>query len=118
MVQERNRLKRSASEQSPQVQTLTTTLDDLAVSIRQALSQARHSTELQRNSIQGQYTKYQGRIGSTPEQERILNQIGRQQEVHSGSMHYMTAASLEMSDEPQNCPKGCHFRFFFAVNLV
>ena len=84
MVQERNRLKRSASEQSPQVQTLTTTLDDLAVSIRQALSQARHSTELQRNSIQGQYTKYQGRIGSTPEQERILNQIGRQQEVRSG----------------------------------
>lgn len=84
MVQERNRLMKSASEQSPQVQTLTTTLDDLESSIRQAFAQARHSAELQRSSIQGQYAKYQGRIGSTPEQERVLNQIGRQQEVRSG----------------------------------
>jgi capsular exopolysaccharide synthesis family protein len=83
-VQERNRLMRSASEQSPQVQSLTNTLDDLEVSIRQAFAQARHSAELQRSSIQGQYAKYQGRIGSTPEQERVLNQIGRQQEVRSG----------------------------------
>ena len=84
MVQERNRLMRSASEQSPQVQVLTTSLDDLEVSIRQAFAQARHSAELQRSSIQGQYGKYQSRIGSTPEQERVLNQIGRQQEVRSG----------------------------------
>ena len=84
MVQERNRLMQSASEHSPQVQALTTTLDDLEVSIRQAFAQARHSAELQRSSIQGQYGKYQSRIGSTPEQERVLNQIGRQQEVRSG----------------------------------
>ena len=83
-VQERNRLMKSASEQSPQVQTLTATLDDLEISIRQAFAQARHSAELQRSSIQGQYSKYQSRIGSTPEQERVLNQIGRQQEVRSG----------------------------------
>ena len=83
-VQERNRLMRSSSEQSPQVQTLTATLNDLESSIRQAFAQARHSSELQRSSIQGQYARYQGRVGSTPEQERVLNQIGRQQEVRSG----------------------------------
>ena len=83
-VQERNRLMRSASEQSPQVQSLTEMLDDLESSIRQAFAQARHSAELQRSSIQRQYGKYQSRIGSTPEQERVLNQIGRQQEVRSG----------------------------------
>ena len=83
-VQERNRLMRSASEQSPQVQALTATLDDLENSIRQALMQARHSADLQRKSIQAQYDRYQGRIGSTPEQERVLTQIGRQQEVRSG----------------------------------
>ena len=83
-VLERNRLLRSASEQSPQIQTLTAILDDMEVSIRQSLLQARHSAELQRNSIQSQYNRYQGRIGSTPEQERVLNQIGRQQEVRSG----------------------------------
>ena len=84
IVQERNRLMRGASEQSPQVQRLTVTLDDLESSIREALTQARHSAELQRNSIQGEYARYQGRIGSTPEQERVLTQIGRQQEVRSG----------------------------------
>ena len=83
-VQERNRLIRSASEQSPHVQTLTATLNDLETTIRQAFAQARHSAELQRSSIQGQYARYQGRVGSTPEQERVLNQIGRQQEVRSG----------------------------------
>lgn len=83
-VQERNRLLRSASEQSPQVQMLTTSLDDFEASIRQALMQAHHSAELNRSSIQTQYARYQGRIGNTPEQERVLNQIGRQQEVRSG----------------------------------
>jgi capsular exopolysaccharide synthesis family protein len=81
---DRNRLLRSASEQSPQVQKLTTSLDDLEISIREALIQARHSAELQRNSIQSEYARYQGRIGNTPEQERVLTQIGRQQEVRSG----------------------------------
>ena len=81
---ERNRLLRGASEQSPQVQKLTTSLDDLEISIKEALIQARHSSELQRNSIQSEYARYQGRIGNTPEQERVLTQIGRQQEVRSG----------------------------------
>ena len=84
IVLERNRLMRGASEQSPQVKRLTATLDDLETSIREALVQARHSDELQRKSIQNQYTRYQGRIGNTPEQERVLTQIGRQQEVRSG----------------------------------
>ncbi|MBR0243944.1 MAG: polysaccharide biosynthesis tyrosine autokinase [Bacteroidaceae bacterium] len=83
-AQERNRLLRSANEQAPQVQRLTAMLDELESSIREALVQARHSAELQRSSIQGQYGKYQSRISSTPEQERVLNQIGRQQEVRSG----------------------------------
>ncbi len=83
-VQDRNRLLQAASEQAPQVQTLTATLDELQSSIRTALLQARRSVDIQRQSLQSQYTKYQGRIGSTPEQERVLTQIGRQQEVKSG----------------------------------
>ena len=83
-VQDRNRLMKAASEQAPQVQTMTATLDDLQTSIRQALLQARRSADIQRQSIQNQYNKYQSRIGNTPEQERVLTQIGRQQEVKSG----------------------------------
>ena len=83
-VQERNRLMKAASEQAPQVQALTATLDDLQVSIRQALTQARHAADIQRQGIKNQYDLYKERIGNTPEQERVLTQIGRQQEVKSG----------------------------------
>ncbi len=84
IAMERNRLLRSASETSPSVTPLTAQLEDLASSIRRAMSQAQRNTEIQRNSIQQQYSVYTGRISSTPEQERILTQIGRQQEVKSG----------------------------------
>ena len=83
-VQERNRYLKTASAQAPQVVQLTSTLDDLQSSIRTALLQARRTADIQRQSLQRQLAKYQGRIGSTPEQERVLNQIGRQQEVKSG----------------------------------
>ena len=84
IVQDRNRLLRAASELAPQVQTLTATLDDLQVSIHSALAQARRSADIQRQGIQNQYARYQNRIGNTPEQERVLTEIGRQQEVRSG----------------------------------
>ena len=83
-VQERNRYLKTASLQAPQVVALTSTLDDLQASIRTALLQARRTADIQRQSLQRQLAKYQNRIGSTPEQERVLTQIGRQQEVKSG----------------------------------
>ena len=83
-VLERNRLLKSASEQAPKVQTLTQTLDELRPSIRTALSQAHHSVEIARQGIENQYGIYQNRLANSPEQERVLTQIGRQQEVKSG----------------------------------
>ena len=84
LVLERNRRLNSASETSPVVTTLTTQLDELTSSIRRAMSQARKSLDIQRNSIASQFGKYQGQISSSPEQERIMTQIGRQQDVKSG----------------------------------
>ena len=83
-VQDRNRLLTAASEQAPQVQTLTETIEDLESSIKTALLQARRSADIQRQGIASEYDKYQGRISSAPVQERVLNQIGRQQNVKSG----------------------------------
>ena len=83
-VQDRNRLLKAASELAPQVQLLTATLDELQVSIKAALAQAIRSIDIQRQGIQRQYSRYQNRVGSTPEQERVLTEIGRQQEVRSG----------------------------------
>ena len=81
---QRNQLLHSASESSPTVTPLTSQLDDLQASIKRAMSQARAGLNIQRNSIASQQGKYQGQISITPEQERILTQIGRQQEVKSG----------------------------------
>lgn len=83
-VLDRNRMLRTASEIAPQVMTLTATLDDLQRSIQLALLQARKGADIQLQGIKSQYSKYQSRVSSTPEQERVLTQIGRQQEVKSG----------------------------------
>lgn len=83
-VQERNRFLQTASSHAPQVQTLTATLDQLQTSIHSALTQARRTAEIKRKSIQNEYIKYQSRIGRSPEQERVLTEIGRQQDVRSG----------------------------------
>ena len=48
------------------------------------MGQAQRNAEIQRNNTQQQYNIYSGQISSTPAQERILTQIGRQQEVKSG----------------------------------
>ena len=84
IVLQRNRLLQSASEESPSVQPLTAQLDDLSNSIRRAMTQSRHNMEIRRSGVAQQYNQYSGQISATPEQERMLNQIGRQQEVRSG----------------------------------
>ena len=82
-VQDRNRLLKAASEQAPQVQTLTATIDELQTSIKTALLQARSSADIKRQGIQNQYAMFQGRISAAPVQERVLTQVGRQQDVKS-----------------------------------
>lgn len=81
---ERNRLLRTASESSPVVEELTSQLNDMSVSIKMALAQAKRNLEIQRDAIASQYGQYNNEVARTPEQERILTQIGRQQEVKSG----------------------------------
>ncbi len=83
-VLDRSRMLDAASENSPQVLTLTNNLDRMQVSIKEALMQARKTADIQRQGIQQQYNLYQTKVANTPEQERILTQIGRQQEVKSG----------------------------------
>lgn len=83
-VLERNRQLLTASELAPQVKTLTNKLNEVQNSIRIALDQANKSANIKRKGIERQYALYQERVSSTPEQERVLTQIGRQQEVKSG----------------------------------
>ena len=81
---DRSLLLQSASENSPSVIPLTSQISEMERAIRRALVQARKNLEIQRNALAVEYGKYQGQVGETPEQERMLTQIGRQQEVKSG----------------------------------
>lgn len=83
-VLERNRLLRTASEMNPNVQTTTAQLDELMASLKSALVQAIRNGEISRDAMARQVAKYSGQISQTPEQERVLTQIGRKQEVTSG----------------------------------
>jgi tyrosine-protein kinase Etk/Wzc len=84
IVLQRNRLLRSASESSPTVTPLTAQLDEMSASIRRSMGQAHKGLQIQRNSVASQFGKYNSMVGQSPEQERMLTQIGRQQEVKSG----------------------------------
>ncbi len=84
LLQKRSLLLQSASENSPSVIPLTSQISEMERAIRRALAQARKNLEIQRNALAVEYGKYQGQVGETPEQERMLTQIGRQQEVKSG----------------------------------
>jgi capsular exopolysaccharide synthesis family protein len=82
-VQDRNRLLMAASEEAPQVKTLTATIEELQSNIQSALQQARRNADINRQSLQALLAKHKGRVSVAPVQERVLNQIGRQQDVHS-----------------------------------
>ena len=82
-VQDRNRLLQASSEEAPQVKTMTATIDELKNNIQSALLQARRNADINRQSLQALYAKHLGRVSMAPIQERVLNQIGRQQDVHS-----------------------------------
>ena len=82
-VLSRNKLLRTASEASPKVQSLTSTLDELKRSILIALAQAAQSAEIRKEHIKQQYSQYQNKIGRAPGQERALIEINRQRAVKS-----------------------------------
>ena len=84
LVHKRNTLLRSAAETSPAVEPITQQLEELETSIALTLNQARHNLEFQRSIAQQQLGQYQSEVTRSPLQERVLTQIGRQQEVKSG----------------------------------
>lgn len=84
IAMERTRLLRTANENSPTVIPMTEQLNELSASIRRAIAQTRSNYQIKRNAMMNQYSKYNAQVQQSPVQERILNQIGRQQEVRSG----------------------------------
>lgn len=113
-VLNRNRLIRNASEDAPRVLQVTDEVQALWVAIQQQLNSIYRNLQMQKSSIDHQYALFSGKVSSTPTQERVLNNIGRQQEIKSGlylmllqkrEENYIslasTAAKARVIDEPQ-----------------
>ena len=58
IVGQRNRLLRTAAENSPAVEPLTQQLDELYNNIKMTLDQARHNAEFRRNMLMQQHGQY------------------------------------------------------------
>lgn len=80
----RDRLLRSASESSPQVVEVTNEAEAYFNTLKTSLNSAKRELIIKRNDIQGQQSKYSGRISSAPSRERALADINRQKEVKAG----------------------------------
>lgn len=111
----RNRLIRGASEDAPRVMQVTDEVQGLWVAIQQQLNSIYRNLQVQKSSIDQQYALFSGKVSSTPTQERVLNNIGRQQEIKSGlylmllqkrEENYISLASTankaRVIDEPQS----------------
>lgn len=83
-VLKRNRMLKTSSETNPLIQTLTEDLNDLWPSITVSLNSIYKDMLIQKNTIDNQYGHFKGKISNTPAQERVLNNIGRQQEIKAG----------------------------------
>ncbi len=91
---QRNHMLSSASELSPKVKSLTAQLDDLSTSLKRAINQSIQNIKIERNAIQRTHSKYSSKMAQSPEQERILTEIGRQQTVKS-SLYIMLLQKRE-----------------------
>lgn len=76
-----NRLIKSGSENNPTVIKLADEINNARVAIQQSLRNILADLKIQKRSIDNQYALFSGKISSTPTHERILNDIGRQQEI-------------------------------------
>lgn len=81
IVQERNRLMKSASEESPHVKQLTSTADEMRAAISTALQQAQQTTGIAQKGIGSAYSRFQGHVIGVSETERKLAGEARQQAV-------------------------------------
>lgn len=79
-----NRLAKAGAENNPAIGKLQEEVNILHAQIAQSLRNINSDLLVQKRSIDSQYALFQGRISKTPTQERMLNDIGRQQEIKAG----------------------------------
>lgn len=83
-VLERDRLLRTSSANNPVIQNLNTSIKAQHANVINSIASVRNGLLIAKQDIERQAGKYNVRIEQAPEQERILTNISRQQEIKSG----------------------------------
>lgn len=81
LVNQYKDLLKSASELSPQVHRLKKSIEELHPTLVLAMKRDREQLVMQKNTLEREYARYAGRIGSAPQMERVFTEIGRQREI-------------------------------------
>lgn len=81
LVNQRKNLLKSLSEKSPQVQRLTESIQDLHPTILLSMKRDREQLVMQKNTLEREYARYSGRIGTAPQMERVFTEIGRERQI-------------------------------------
>ncbi len=102
LVNQRKELMKSVSEMSPQLQRVTQSIQELHPVIKTALKRDRQQIVMRQNALQREFSRYNGRIGSAPQMERVLTEIGRQREIKQGVYLVMLQKREEAAMELAN----------------
>ena len=102
LVNQRKELMKSVSEMSPQLQRVTQSIQELHPVIKTALKRDRQQIVMRQNALQREFSRYSGRIGSAPQMERVLTEIGRQREIKQGVYLVMLQKREEAAMELAN----------------
>ena len=102
LVNQRRELLKSVSEMSPQIQRVNQSIKELQPVLKTALKRDRQSILMRQSTLQREYGKSMGRIGSAPKMERVLTEIGREREIKQAVFLLMLQKREETAMELAN----------------